>query len=114
MRSVCGDINTAKSCVNPSPALSTSPNYPRDQITPPHLETPRPVCEEPLNPVVDYSIFGLMVTSWIVSACVTAKVWSSRFKGELGEIVGSRYMIPFVGAWACTLALWGYLIFLVD
>ena len=69
---------------------------------------------EPLNPVVDYSGFGLMVTAWIVSASMTAKVWSSRFKGELGEIVGSRYMVPFVGAWACTLALWGYLLFLVD
>ena len=66
---------------------------------------------EPPNPVVVYSGFGLMVTAWVVSACVTAKVWSSRFRGDLGEIVGFRYITPFVGAWVCTLAVFGYLIF---
>lgn len=69
---------------------------------------------EPLNPVVDYSGFGLMVTAWLVSASMAAKVWSSRFRGELAEIVRFRYLVPFVGAWVCTLALWGYLIFLVE
>ena len=69
---------------------------------------------EPLNPVVDYSGFWLMVTAWLVSAFLAAKVWSSRFSGELREIVRFRYLIPFVGAWACTLALLGYLRFLVD
>ena len=67
---------------------------------------------EPTYPVLSYSGFGLMVTSWILSACVTAKVWSSRFEGELGEIVGFRYIIPFMGAWACTLAVLGYVFFL--
>ena len=69
---------------------------------------------EPPNLVEIYSLFGLMVAAWVVSACVTAKVWSSRFRGELQEIVGFRYIIPFVGAWGCTLALCGYLIFLID
>ena len=69
---------------------------------------------EPPNPVAAYGGFGLIVTAWIVSACVTAAVWSSRFRGGLGEIVGFRYLIPFVGAWGCTLALCGYLIFLID
>lgn len=69
---------------------------------------------EPPNPVAAYSGFGLIVTAWIVSACVTAEIWSSRFRGELGEIVGFRYLIPFVGAWVCTFVVYGYLIFLID
>ena len=72
------------------------------------------VDREPPNPVEIYSLFGLMVTSWIVSACVTARVWSSRFEEGLREIVGFRYMIPFVGAWASTFTLAVYVIFLVD
>ena len=69
---------------------------------------------EPPNPVAAYSGFGLIVTAWIVSACVTAKVWSSRFRGDIAEIVSFRYLTPFVGAWVCTLAVYGYLIFLID
>ena len=79
------------------------------------LNTPVVFAEDvdttPPNPVVVYSGFGLMVTAWIVSVCVTAKVWSSRFRGELEEIVGFRYMVPFVGAWACTFAYIGYALF---
>lgn len=67
---------------------------------------------EPENPVMAYGVFAAMAVTWILSATLTLRNWSSLYDVTDRDLITLRHLMPFALAWVCILTVQGNIFFI--